>query len=143
MGHSFTSFRDKHIRSKDYKIETWLLLVVREIDALPEKAKWLVEARNNWEGQGKHGVNGCIDPNLDAYLVTESKIAIFKELVEKVHSNLNEFGPMIPKEYLNQLHGLESPNDIREDNEAELYLSFGSKLLSLLDGSQSDECIDA
>ncbi len=143
MGHSFTSFREKHLRSKDYKIETWLLLIVREIDALPEKANWLVEARKYWEGQGKHGVNGCIDPNLDEYLVSGNRIDIFKGLVGKAYSKLNEFGTMVPKEYLNQLHGFESPNDIREDNEAELYLLYGRKLLSLIDGSQLEECLDA
>jgi hypothetical protein len=143
MGHSFTSFREKHIRSKDYKVETWLLLVVSEIDDLTDKPEWLNQARVCWEDQGMQGVNGSIDPNLDDYLIDDDRINMFKTLCCRVYSKLEGFGETIPREFLNRLHELESPNDIREDNVTEPYLSFGRKLKSLLDGEQTEECVDA
>jgi hypothetical protein len=141
MGHSFTSFNEKHIRSKDYKVETWLLLIVIEAQNLSHKPEWLCEACEYWQNQGLHGVNGCIDPDLDKYLTGSDRVTLFLEICSSVYSKLNGFGDYVSKELLNSLHNLESPNDIREDNESELYLLYGRKLMDLLRGDQKEECV--
>ena len=143
MGHSFTSYKDKHIRSKDYKVETWLFLIVREADKILEKEPWLKEARDHWNDQATIAVNGCIDPDLDQYLTDDYKVKVFRSICQRIYSNLLTYGEKIPKEYLNELHNLRPPFDIREDNDAELYLRYGRALLALIDGKQSEECVSA
>lgn len=143
MGHSFTSFKEKHIRSKDYKVETWLFLIVEEADKVLEDENWLEDARDYWQDQAEISVNGCIDPDLDRFLTDGRKIKVFRSMCQRIYSKLVRFGNKIPKEYLNNLLGLSPPFDIKEDNDTELYLRYGRALLRLLDGKQSEDCISA
>lgn len=143
MGHSFTTYRNKHIRSKDYKIETWLFFICREIDDMKNKPDWLLVARNAWLEEARISVNGCMDPRLDEYLDTNEKLELFKEICQKIMVKLAGFGEMIPKEYLNELCEKKPPCHIMEDNETELYFGYGKALLTLLAGKQSEECVSA
>lgn len=143
MGHSFTSFKEKHIRSKDYKVEVWLFLVVEKVTNRLEQEPWLKEAMVHWREQAELSINGCIDPDFDKYLVNEHHIEVMKEICTSIQNDLSNFGKVVPKEYLNDLCGYEPPFDIKQDNESELYLSYGQKLLDLLSGKQVVECENA
>jgi len=143
MGHSFTSFREKHIRSKDYKVEVWLFLIAKKFDAWVDNEFWLTEAIKHWKEQADLSLNGCIDPDLDAYLIDDYRVEILKEICASIQADLSGFGEMIPKEYLNDLCNYKPPYEIKHDNESELYLSYGRKLLDLLSGNQSSECENA
>jgi hypothetical protein len=143
MGHSFTSFKDKHIRSKDYKVEVWLLLIVEKAADWMEEEPWLEAAMAYWREQAELSINGCLDPYFDAYLLSEHQIEVMKEICTSIQSDLNRFGKVIPKEYLNNLCGYKPPYDIKQDNDTELYLIYGQKLLTLLSGNQVVECENA
>ena len=143
MGHSFTSFHGKHIQSRDYKIETWLFLIVKEIDVLIDKEPWLLEARNYWEDQAVISINGCIDPDLDHFLIDEHRVKVFRDICQKINLELLKHGEKISKDYLNELCRYKPPYDVKGDNETELYLSFGKALLELLDGNQNEEVKNA
>ena len=143
MGHSFTSFKEKHIRSKDYKVEVWLFLIVeKSVDWLAQEP-WLKEAIVYWREQAELSINGCIDPDFDTFLISEDRVGVMKEICTSIHKDLSNFGKYLPKEYLNNLCGYKPPFDIKQDNESELYLSYGQKLIDLLSGNQIVECENA
>ncbi|MFZ5986884.1 MAG: hypothetical protein ACOYWZ_07155 [Bacillota bacterium] len=141
MGTSFTSYNDKHIRSKDYKIEVWLLLLCKEIGEMSNAPEWLEKAKTYWFEHAKDHVNGVMDPCLDEFITDNSKLQLFLELCKKVYSSLLGFGEKISADYINNLYGYEKTFDyrIREDNLTELYLSYGRFLIKLLEGKQENE----
>ena len=141
MGHSFTSFNDKHIRSKDYKVETWLFLICREIEKLSDKPEWLRSAHEKWLSEARLSINGCMDPEFDEILDTNEKVEIITKYFEKGLSILESFGGTISKEFLNEVCEKSPPFHVMEDNEAELYLSYGRAVISLLKGNQVEKCI--
>ena len=142
MGHSFTTFRNKHIRSKDYKIETWLFLVVREIDEFENCPSWLEESRHNWLEEAQLSLNGCMDLQFDKFLNSQEKVNLFREICKEIIGKLESFGEKIPKDFLNELCGYKPPCDIKDDNQTQLYLSYGKALLKLLDGEQTEKLVN-
>jgi hypothetical protein len=139
MGHSFTDFRGKHIHSKDYKIETWLRLMVQEIDSIIAPPVWLCNAREFWIDHVRNYVNGCMDPELDRLIKNDDQLNTFLTLCKSVQSRLQSFGQTIPKEFLNELCELNPPNHILKDNDTELYLKYAGALIQLLEGRQANE----
>ncbi|OZG71059.1 hypothetical protein BTA51_23445 [Hahella sp. CCB-MM4] len=140
MGHSFTTFKEKHIRSKDSKVEVWLFLIVEKAKYLMDQEPWLKEAIAHWQEQAELSINGCIKPDFDTYLVSEHHVEIMIGICTSIQNDLNRFGKYIPKEYLNNLCGYQPPYEIKQDNDSEQYLSYGQKLLDLLSGNQVVEC---
>ena len=140
MGHSFTTFREKHIRSKDYKVETWLFLIVKEARKMVDAEPWLRRAILHWEKQATMPINGCIDPDLDQFITDDHKSKVLRTICQKIITDLKQFGDKIPKEYLNELCGYKPPNWIMEDNDTELYLVYGRALHGLLGGRQDELC---
>lgn len=143
MGHSFTSFRGKHVRAKDYKIETWLRLMVRQIDSLSVVPTSLHVAHDYWVDHARNYANGCMDLDLDRYLVEEEERNTVLELCSNIQAQLELFGKFIPKEFLNELCDLQPPNQIREDNLTALYLSFNRAMLKLISGQQAADLENA
>ncbi|MBH3340979.1 hypothetical protein I5L51_17855 [Pseudomonas mendocina] len=139
MGHSFIDFRGKYIRSKDYKIETWLRLMAQEIDSLAASPVWLRDARDFWIDHARSYANGCMDPELDRLIKNNEQLNALLTLCKSVQSKLQSFGQAIPKEFLNELCELKPPSHILEDNDPELYLEYVRALIQLLEGWQTND----
>ncbi len=139
MGHSFTDFRGKHILSKDYKIETWLRLMAQEIDFLAVSPAWLRDVRDFWIDHARNYANGCFDPELDRLIKSDEQLNTLLALCRSVQSRLQDFGQVIPKEFLNELCELNPPSHILEDNDSELYLRYVRALIQLLEGRQAND----
>ncbi|XGV97485.1 MAG: hypothetical protein ACAF41_32790 [Leptolyngbya sp. BL-A-14] len=139
MGHSSVSFRGKHICAKDFKIEVWLFLLVREIDQLPEIPSWLREARDFWYQEATLSINGCLDPDLDRFLLNDERLGLIQKLCQSVHETLLTHGNKVSKDFLNQLCGCDPLCSFQVDNDTELYLRFSRALHTLLEGNQTQE----
>ncbi|MBC7970933.1 MAG: hypothetical protein H7Z11_12565 [Verrucomicrobia bacterium] len=139
MGHSSVSLRGKHICAKDFKVQVWLFLLVREIDNMPEIEFWLKEARDFWQEEATLFINGCLDPELERFLTDNERLKLTHKLCQSVHENLLAHGNKISKDFLNQLCGCKPPCDFQIDNDTELYLRFSRALLKLLEGNQMQE----
>ncbi len=143
MGHSFTSFRGKHVRSKDYKIETWLRLMVRQIENLPAVPDWLLKARDYWVEHARNYANGCMDPELDRYITTDKQREQVLELCNHIQKQLELSGEFISKDFLNELCECSPSHHIVEDNATDLYLRFNQAMLKLISGQQAIEVENA
>lgn len=139
MGHSSVSFREQSICAKDYKIEVWLFLAVREINQLPEIPSWLQEACAFWREQAELHINGCIDPDLDRFLTNEERLQVVCQIAQCVHESLTVHGDKLSKNFLNQLCNGTPPNVFYIDNDTELYLKLSSAIIKLLEGRQAQQ----
>lgn len=143
MGYSITSYIDKNIMSKDYKIEVWFRLICNEISNIPNIPEWLCEAQNYWLDHVDNYVNGCFDPKLDEFLTNSERVSLFIDLCQKVYEFLKSFGGNISKEYLNSIGNYQKPFEVIEDNSADLYITFGNALIRLLKGEQEKQTENA
>ncbi len=139
MGYSITCFKYKQIMSKDYKIEIWLRLICKEIESMQNTPEWLCNAQEYWAEHVDNYINGCIDPRLDDFLISDERVNLFIDICQRVNEYLTRFGERIPKEYLNNLCSYQKAFEIMEDNLTGLYLSYGSALMRLLKGEQEKQ----
>jgi len=137
MGHSFTNYKEMYVHSKDYKVKTWLFLIIKEASSIMENEEWLKDACAHWEEQAVLSLNGCIDPNFDHFLTDEHRVVILINLCKSIYSELEKYGEKIPKEYLNELCRYDQSAKIKSDVDTEHFLSYGRALISLLEGTQS------
>ena len=141
MGHSFTTYKGKSILSKDFKVQTWLYLICREIDKAEDIPEWVIEAKRHWMQEAEDCINGLINPEFDIFLNCEEKENFIIGICENIYNEFLSLGNKVPKSYLNELLKREQ-NDydrIREDNDTEIYLNYGKALMDLLKGQQIDE----
>ncbi len=103
MGSSFTRFRDRGFWTRDSKLEVWLHLLVREIDALSNPPNWLPQVREHWLIQSTIGFQGCVSAKLDDFATDEDRTRVLLELAHKTRERLEQFGETVPKEFLNML----------------------------------------
>jgi len=143
MGYSITSYIDKNIMSKDYKIEVWFRLICKEISNIPSIPEWLCEAQKYWLDHVDNYVNGCFDPKLDEFLTNSERVSLFIDLCQKVYEFLKSFGDNISKEYLNSIGNYQKPFEVIEDNSADLYITYGNALIRLLKGEQEKQTENA
>lgn len=143
MGYSITSYIDKNIMSKDYKMEVWFRLICKEISNIPSIPEWLCEAQNYWLEHVDNYVNGCFDPKLDEFLTNSERVSLFIDLCQKVYEFLKSFGDKIPKEYLNSICNYQKPFEVIKDNSVDLYITYGNALIRLLKGEQEKQTENA
>lgn len=141
MGHSFTTYKNKHIRSKDFKIEVWLFLLVEKSSSLTREYGWLTEAIENWKETAENPINGCMDPEFERFLTDTDKEEAFIELCSSIIEDLESFGEYVPKAYINKLCAYKPPYDVKVDNDTELYLSYGRRLVALISGNQQEKTV--
>lgn len=134
MGHSITDFRGVGFTARDWKLEVWLQLLAREVDQLPSPPAWLAAARDHWREQANLRINGCIDPNLDAYLIDDQRVVFVRNLAQRVYNSLLQFGEQVPRDFLNALCQLPVREQYSKDMQTELFLVYGRALLKLLNG---------
>lgn len=139
MGHSITSYKGKNIISKDYKIEIWFKYICKEIDKIDKLPKWLAEAKRYWKDQVSDYSVGCIDVQLDKFLLNEEEKLLFIKICENIYNKLSKFGDIIPKEVINTIGEYEFPFEVRENVKVEHYLSYGRALIRLIKGEQKKE----
>jgi len=134
MGSSFTDFKNYGFWARDAHLDLWLYLLVREIDRLEPKPRWLKEANDDWYEQATMALTGCISPRLDNYLVSQDKIDLVIMLSERALKLLSEQKGYINGAYLNSLSiggGGYQPNT---DFEIENFVAVGQKFIELLRG---------
>ncbi len=59
MGTSFVNFEKHGLWVNDGALEIWLLLLLHEIDSMPQAPDWLKSLRNQWYIVAAHLINGC------------------------------------------------------------------------------------
>jgi hypothetical protein len=91
-------------------------------------------ARDHWREQATLRINGCIDPNLDAYLIDDQRFAVVRNLAQRVYNSLLQFGEQVPRDFLNALCQLPAREQYQQDMKTELFLVYGRALLKLLNG---------
>ena len=104
---------------------------------MPQSPGWLAAARNYWHEQAVLAVNGCIDPNLDALLTDDDRLALLRRLAQRIYSKLLQFGERMPRDFLNGLCDLPTESQYSQDVETEAFLKCGRALLKLLDGKMT------
>lgn len=99
MGTSYTSYGRLGFWSHDDTVELWLYLLVAEIDAQPDPAPWLRQARDDWYLQATVGFLGCVSVDLDRHLAGASeREAAFLALLGLVRDRIASFGPVLHAE---------------------------------------------
>jgi hypothetical protein len=88
MGSSFVELNEHGFWIADGLLETWLLLLVREIDAMPSRPEWLNEARRQWYFRATAGFAGLILPQLDVYVASPQQREQLIAISENVLDNL-------------------------------------------------------
>lgn len=110
--------------------------MAQEIDSLTAPPVWLRDARDFWIDHARNYANGCMDPELDRFIKNDEQLNTLLTLCKSVQSRIQNFGQVIPKEFLNELCELDPPSHILEDNDPEPYLEHVRALIQLLEGRQ-------
>ena len=141
MGTTSTSFRGVTLLARDWKVQVWLHLLVREVDRLDDRPEWLLEARKYWSETATIAINGLVCPRLDYFLIDEADVALMRRLVQRVISTLRQFGEFVPRDFLNDLCQLPAHSQFTKDIATEEFLAYGRALRKLLDGKmRTQEC---
>lgn len=106
MGHSFIEFRNqtKMMTDGDVIIITHVILDVarpwHDSDQLTDNIKGLL---NSWNNLLDVYGPGCLDLKLDQFILTEADRNDMLELTKKSCGHIQNFGAVIPGNYLNQI----------------------------------------
>lgn len=82
MGTNFVQLGEFGFWANDGHTEMCLLLLVREIDLLPDFPEWLVTARKNWFLYGTEALGG-LSPCFNTYLISNDRLDYFLPIAER------------------------------------------------------------
>ena len=136
MGSSFTEYRGKGFWTRDWGIEVWLFLLVREVDQLDSVPEWLAEAREHWWIHAPQGLMGCVHANLDEILTDEERVETVLLLARGALTWLEQHGAQIRFQELDDLMGGWPES---ETIETEKFLRIGRAFVALLRGELDDD----
>ncbi len=92
MGNSILSFRGNNLSGGDYTVESWLYFLACEIDELPEKPDWLLDAQVYWNIEARIQINiGTVDANLDKYVTDDERLQVMLQLAQATMSRLKTY----------------------------------------------------
>lgn len=140
MGNSFISFKKEGFWVNDAVIEIWLTYMVKAVEKVSDKPKWLVEAKQYWECLAKQGLMGSISPDLNNIITDEEKKKILISLSSTALEEIRNDGPIISKEKLNAFGVGGEGSYFTSDLEVGMFLIAGEKFIKLLQGElKADE----
>jgi len=134
VGSSYTEFQGQGFWTSDTGLSVWLRLLAREADRLGECPGWLLEARDYWATVDDWAGVGCIDANLDRFLIDQGRVDLVASLVERSLEFLAEQGPVLARDFLNELISAGPGFHFVGDPETEVFARVGRTLLMLLGG---------
>lgn len=106
MGHSFLEFRNKSQLLNDFDI---IFVVHITLDAIrnssdrPTITSGIKELLDYWETLTNIYGPGCLETELDRFVVTEDDRACLLRLLELARSLIEHFGATVPGDYLNRI----------------------------------------
>ena len=131
---SFTSYGGYGFWAGNVYMQTWLCVLVEQIDGLAACPAWLLEARDNWAKQGQIANPGAMIADLDIYVVDQARREQLVGLSNGAVERLRRFGQTIPIEYLRAIGAEPKGTMFLRPLQTAPFIAYGEKWLVLLRG---------
>ena len=120
---------------RDWQAEVWLYLLAQEARTVADAPAWLAGARDDWEVQATAGFMGCVSSGLDDHLGTEpDRVALARDLSERVLQRLLAWSPAIPKDVANSFGTGGEEESFNADLPTDPLMACGRTFIALLRG---------
>ncbi len=133
MGYSDMDYAGKSFEAHDVDLAVWMNYVVRAIDRMEDRPRWLAESREDWNSQATGGFGFGIMPGLDKH-VTDDRKDTMLSLFRQALAEMERHGDMMTVDELNSLKP-KGPNAVfAGDLPMETFRKVGRRATDLLEG---------
>ena len=134
MSVSDVVYKGAEFSAPDSALEIWLKLITDAIDELPDPPDWLGQLRDDWYVQATEHFGFGIVPNLDKWLVDETRRHTLLDLCQRAMTRLDALGDPLTADAMNSVGVSSEESPFTQDDVRGVVRDTARTFVALLTG---------